>query len=155
MPCCKRYTMESLQACTKVRLAYIVKKGALCGVVLEKDQKFIYLITVSKRFTKEKYWTKTKSHSTKRYTIESCWTWTKIRSSYLVNKGIRYGVILKWGQKFIYLTSLTKKNMIEQYWTWINGNLTKRYTMESYWTWTKIRSSYLVNKGIRYRVVWE
>ncbi len=39
----------------------------------------------------ESYWT-----STKRYNMEWYWTWTNIRSSYLVNKGIRYGVVLEW-----------------------------------------------------------
>ncbi len=31
----KGYTMESHWTCTKVRLAYLAKKGELCGVVLE------------------------------------------------------------------------------------------------------------------------
>ncbi len=45
--------------------------------------------------------------------IEPFWTWNKIRSSYLANKGVRYGVILEWDSKFIYLISLTKRNMME------------------------------------------
>ncbi len=58
------------------------------------------------------------------YTIEPYWTWTKIRSSYLANKGVRYGVVLGWDKKFIYLISLTKRNMMGKHWTRTKGNLT-------------------------------
>ncbi len=56
--------------------------------------------------------------------MKSYWTWAKIRLSYLANKGICYRVLLEWVKKFIYLISLTKKNMKELYWTWTNGNFT-------------------------------
>ncbi len=41
--------------------------------------------------------------------MESYWTWTKIRSSYLVNKGIRYGVVLEKNLRLIYLITVTKR----------------------------------------------